>query len=225
VPKPLPAFHSCGKSNVQHNLAQPLLELNGCKFVQPAARILILDRRKASDRLADGRLFMDTLRRSFTRFVMLSAVGFGLVLATNGIARADSVAYNVSGTFSNGQQLSGQITWNTASHSVSNSILTLSSSTFNASCNGGCGAVFTSFWGAGSLSNSYEILAGVFLPNTSLFTLTVVGGGIRIMATNVSWARVVVPEAPIIVEMLIVLLGFAWLVKSGARRHFRNPLV
>jgi hypothetical protein len=65
---------------------------------------------------------MNTLRRSLTRLVVLWAVGVGLVLATNGIARADSVAYNISGTFSNGQQLSGQITWNTASHSVSSSI-------------------------------------------------------------------------------------------------------
>jgi len=168
---------------------------------------------------------MNTLRRSFTRLLVLCAVGCGLVLATNGIARADSIAYNVIGTFANGQQLSGQITWNTASHSVSNSILTLSGSTFNASCNGGCGAVFASFWGSGSLSSSYELLAGAFLPNSSLFTLTVVGGGLRIMATNVSWARVAVPEGPIIAEMLIVLLGFACLVKSGAHKHFRNPLV
>jgi hypothetical protein len=168
---------------------------------------------------------MNTLRRSFTRRVVLWAVGVGLVLATNGTARADSVAYNVSGTFSNGQRLNGQITWNTASHSVSNSILTLSSSTFSASCNGGCGLVFNSFWGTGSLSNSYETLAGAFLPNSSIFTLTVVGGGIRIMATNISWAKVAVPEGPIAAEMLIVLLGFAWLVKSASRSHFRNPLV
>src|SRR5262245_22542688 len=123
---------------------------------------------------------MNTLRRSFTRPVVLWAVGFGLVLATNGIARADSVAYNVSGTFSNGQKLSGQITWNNTSRSVSSSILTLSSSTFNASCNAGCGVVFSNFWGTGGLSNSYETLAGLFLPNSSIFTLTVLGGGLRI---------------------------------------------
>jgi hypothetical protein len=85
--------------------------------------------------------------------------------------------------------------------------------------------VFAGFGGTGSFSSSYDILAGAFVPNSSLFTLSVLGGGIRIMATNVSWARVVVPKGPIIAEMLIVLLGFAWLVKSGPRRHFRNPLV
>jgi len=143
--------------------------------------------------------------------------GCGLILAVNGVARADSIAYNVVGTFSNGQQLSGQITWNTQLRSVSSSILSLSNSTFSALCTSGCGAVFTSFWGTGSLSKSHETLAGAFLPSGSLFTLTVVGGGIRIMATNVSWAKVAVPEGPIISEMLIVLLGFAWLVKSGGQ--------
>jgi hypothetical protein len=172
---------------------------------------------------------MNTLRCSITRFVVLWAFGFGLIVAANGTARADSIAYNVLGTFSNGQKLSGQITWNSTSNSVTSSALSLSSSTFSTACSspaGGCGAVFAGFWGAGTLSNSYEILLGAFLPNSSLFTLTVTGsGGIRIMATNASWSRVAVPEEPIIAELLIVLMGFGWLVKSGALNQFRKPVV
>lgn len=169
---------------------------------------------------------MTTLRCSITRFMVLWALGFGLIVAANGTARADSIAYNVLGTFSNGQQLSGQITWNTALNSVTNSTLSLSSSTFSASCSspsGGCGAVFAGFWGAGTLSKSYEILLGALRPSSSLFALTVAGSeGIRIMATNVSWARVAVPEESIISELLIVLVGFGWLVKSGALSQFRK---
>lgn len=169
---------------------------------------------------------MKTYLRLIPRCVVLFALAFGLVIVASGIARADSIAYNVLGTFSNGQQLSGQITWNSASNSVTSSILSLSSSTFHATCSspsGGCGAVFASFWGAGPLSKTYEALAGVFLPNTSPFALTVAGGqGIKIMATNVSWARVAVPEESILAALLIVLMGFAWSVKSG---QFRTPVV
>jgi hypothetical protein len=165
---------------------------------------------------------MSTQRGSISRIVMLWALGFALILAVCGTVRADSIAYNVSGTFSNGQQLSGQITWSTASHSVISSILTLSASTLSMACTSRCGAVFQTFWGTGTLANSHEILAGVFLPNTSLFTLKVTGHGNQIMATNVSWARVAVPEEPISAELLIVLLGFAGLVKSGALRRFHR---
>jgi len=172
---------------------------------------------------------MSTLRCSSTPFGVLWALGFGLIVAASGTARADSIAYNVFGTFSNGQQLSGQITWNTASSSVTNSTLSLSNSTFHAACSssvGGCGAVFAGFWGAGTLSKSYEVLAGAFLPNSSLFALTVTGSeSIRIMATKVSWARVAVPEEPVIAELLIVLMGFGWLVKSGALSQSRKRLV
>jgi hypothetical protein len=85
--------------------------------------------------------------------------------------------------------------------------------------------VFAGFWGAGALAKSYEVLLGTFLPNSSLFALTVAGNaGIRIMATNVSWARVAVPERSILAELLIVLMGFVWLVKSGALSQCRKPV-
>ncbi len=86
--------------------------------------------------------------------------------------------------------------------------------------------MFAGFWGAGTLSKTYEALAGVFLPNGSPFTLTVAGGrGIKIMATNVSLTPVAVPEESILAELLIVLIGFAWSVKSGALSQFRTPVV
>ena len=172
---------------------------------------------------------MSSLRCSTARFVKLLALGFLLIIAASGIAGADSIAYNVLGTFTNGQQLSGQVTWNTASHSVTSSILLLSSSTFHATCgspSGGCGVVFAGFWGAGTLSKAYETLAGGFLPNTSIFALTVAGGqGIKIMTTNVSWARVAVPEESILTDLLIVLLMvFVWLLQSGAKCQLQNPV-
>jgi hypothetical protein len=158
--------------------------------------------------------------------VVLFALAFALTIVASGTARADSIAYNVLGTFSNGQQLSGQITWNSASNAVTSSTLSLSSSTFNAACSspsGGCGAVFAGFWGAGALAKSYEVLLGAFLPSKSLFTLTVAGNvGIRIMATNVSWARVAVPEESILAELLILPMGFVWLVKSRVYASFAS---
>ncbi len=169
---------------------------------------------------------MNTLRSSIRHFVVLSALGFGLMVAASGTARADSIAYNVLGTFSNGQQLSGQITWNNTSNSITSSNLSLSSSSFNTSCSssaGGCGAVFAGFWGTGTLAKSYEVLAGALLPNISLFALTVTSSqGIRIMAANVSWARVAMPEEPILAELLVVLMGLAVVVKSGVLRPVRK---
>jgi hypothetical protein len=45
------------------------------------------------------------------------------------------------------------------------------------------------------------------------------------MATNVSWSKVAVPEEPIIAELLIVLMGFGWLVKSGSLNQFLKRVV
>jgi hypothetical protein len=162
---------------------------------------------------------------SISRFVAPGLLAFGLIVVTSTPARADSIAYNVLGTFSNGQQLSGQITWNTVSHSVISSNLFLSGSTFSATCSSGCGAVFAGFWGAGTLSKSYEILVGAFLPNSSAFALTVTGRqGTQIFSTHASWAKVAVPEEPILSELLIVLMGLGWLASTGGLSQLRKPL-
>ena len=111
---------------------------------------------------------MNTSGCSISRFVALVLLAFGLIVVTSKTAWADSIAYNVLGTFSNGQQLSGQITWNTMSHSVTRSNLFLSGSTFSATCSSSCGAVFAGFWGAGTFSKSYEILVAHFFRTVQL---------------------------------------------------------
>jgi hypothetical protein len=49
--------------------------------------------------------------------------------------------------------------------------------------------------------------------------------GIKIMATKVAWARIAVPEEAISTELLVVLLGFAWLVGAGRVSQLRKSAV
>jgi hypothetical protein len=156
---------------------------------------------------------MKTLRGCFSKYALLLASALAVVLVACTAARADSVVYNVSGTFSNGQILTGQITWNSTLSSATSSVLTLSGSTLNAVCSspqGGCGAVLAGFWGTGNWSKSYEILLGGFLPKDSLFVLTLMNGsGIKILDTKLTWRVVAMPEEPLVADLLAVCAAFA----------------
>jgi len=99
-----------GCSTVQEGLAPAFPASEWLQTRATGAKILIPDRRRTSGTLTDGRLFYDrdTPLVHSLRGVVGRGCGCRLILTTNGIARADSIAYNVVGTFSNGQQLSGR---------------------------------------------------------------------------------------------------------------------
>jgi hypothetical protein len=156
-----------------------------------------------------------------SKYSLLLAFGLAVLLAVSTTASADSIVYNVSGTFSNYQQLTGQVTWNSTLSTVTNSVLSLSDSTFNSACSsakGGCGGVLAGFWGTGSFSNTYEILVGGLGPKDSIFELTLVNGsGIKFLDTTLSWSRVAVPDEPLGADLLIVLGAFALAVGPATR--------
>ena len=170
---------------------------------------------------------MKNHRDCLSKYALLWACGLVVLLAVSTTARADSIVYNVSGAFANGQQLTGQVTWNSTLSTVTGSVLTLSGSTFNQSCTFGCGAVLKGFWGTGSLSKSYEILVGGLQPNNSLFALTVYTGrgfkgqDFKIFDTRLSWSRVAVPEESLGADLL-VSAAFALMLPFGPLNRFRK---
>lgn len=169
---------------------------------------------------------MKNHRGRLLKYALLWACGLVVLLAVSTTARADLIIYNVSGAFSNGQQLTGQVTWNSTLSTVTGSVLTLSGSTFNQTCTSGCGAVLMGFWGTGSLSKSYEILMGGLLPSNSLFALTVYTGrgykghDFKIIDTNLSWSRVAVPEESLGADLLAVVAAFALMLPFGPLNRF-----
>ena len=169
---------------------------------------------------------MKNHRGCLLKYALLWACGLVVLLAVSTTARADLIIYNVSGAFSNGQQLTGQVTWNSTLSTVTGSVLTLSGSTFNQTCTSGCGAVLAGFWGTGSLSKSSEILMGGLLPNNSLFALTVYTGrgykghDFKVIDTNLSWSRVAVPEESLGADLLAVVAVFALMLPFGPLNWF-----
>jgi hypothetical protein len=153
---------------------------------------------------------------------MFWACGLAVLLAASTTAWANSLTFNVSGTFGNGQQLTGQVTWDTTLSTVTSSVLQLSGSTFNSICsspNGSCGGVSASFLGTGLLSG-FEMLQGGLLPKNSQFVLTLLNGShTQKLHTKVSWSAVPVPEEPLGADILAVLaLGLGFFPKRRFRR-------
>src|SRR5215472_965268 len=77
---------------------------------------------------------MKTFRSSCLQDALLWACGLFVLLAASTTASANSFTYNVSGTFGNGQQLTGQVTWDSTLSAVTGSVLQLSGSTFSSVC-------------------------------------------------------------------------------------------
>jgi hypothetical protein len=167
---------------------------------------------------------MKTCRCSCLQYPLFWACGLALLLAASTTAWANSLTFKVSGTFGNGQQLTGQVTWDSTLSTVTSSVLQLSGSTFNSVCsssNGTCGGVWASFLGTGLFSGS-EMLQGGLRPNNSQFVLTLLNGShAQKLHTKVSWSAVRVPEEPLgadlLVELAVLALGLRFLPKRRLR--------
>jgi hypothetical protein len=139
------------------------------------------------------------LLRSFSCLVVLA---FAL---SSPLAHADSVTYDVSGSFANGASLTGWV--NLTGTGISAYNLGLSNSTGSTSCTSSLGLCF----GVGNLFSTAqgpELLAGLLNPfGSSLLTLT--GPGFQFSATNVSWTAM--PEGSEVLMLVLAMLamGFA----------------
>jgi hypothetical protein len=140
------------------------------------------------------------LLRSFSCLVVLA---FAL---SSPLAHADSVTYDVSGSFANGASLTGWV--NLTGTGISAYNLGLSNSTGSTSCTsslGLCFGVLNTF----STTQGSELLAGLLNPfGSSLLTLT--GPGFQFSVADVSW-NVAMPEGSEVLMLVLAMLamGFA----------------
>jgi hypothetical protein len=163
---------------------------------------------------------MSLVSRVTKRGLLFVALSFALVLAATPPAKADSMSlYNVSGMFSNGQQLSGQISVSSLGIVTAYS-LNLSGASNSASCSGFCSIAAGQF----NTSGGAATFAGVFLPSNSLFTLTYWGSrGLTTLTTSLSWSAKAVPEELSLLQAMIILLtlGLAFVSQKNRLASLR----
>ncbi|MBS1851216.1 MAG: hypothetical protein JST79_09915 [Acidobacteria bacterium] len=129
-----------------------------------------------------------------------------LVVCLVGVqAKADSVNYNLSANFSNGQQLTGQVVWDSTLNLATAYSFNLSNTTGTASCSsvwGLCSIVLNSFDGSKPV-----LLAGLLSPGESVLYITS-GLWSTFSTTQINWSRVAVsvPEESALIELLCVML-------------------
>jgi hypothetical protein len=137
-------------------------------------------------------------------------LGLAVICFATTQAKANSVAYDVGGTFSSGsysQYFGGQVTWDNSSNRVTAYTLSLGSTVLT--CSGSCTAVFKILSGPGYAG----VLAGAFNPYLSPFTLSMLNSsGAYFMATNMSWSYASVPEGSGLAELLCVLAALAFMI-------------
>jgi hypothetical protein len=142
--------------------------------------------------------------------LLLRSLGSLAVLAvvlSSPLAHADSVTYDVTGSFANGASLSGWVDWSNTG--ISSYSLGLSNSSGTAQCASsaidGCAGVLDLF----STSNGPELLAGLLNPFGSSF-LTLTGPGFQFSTTgNVSWVAVPEGSEGVMLILAMLALGFA----------------
>ena len=138
------------------------------------------------------------------RLALLAAVVVFLGFAVS--AKADSITYDLSGTFSTGHKLSGSLVWDSSRDVITSYFLTLNSMNNSASCNSNQGTcTFVSDLFSGPKSSVF--LFGVLNPKDTVFDLFVWAGGPlpRFSNANVCWTPMSVPEGPVGPGLLIVL--------------------
>ena len=131
------------------------------------------------------------------------ALGLVLALAATPSAKADTLSYfNVSGAFSNGQQLSGQISFNSFGI-VTGYSLNLTGASNTLSCSGFCAV-------AGGIFNSASgnaLFSGAFSTFGSLGTITFGNWwSPTTLTTKLSLSATSVPEEPALLQVMLVLL-------------------
>jgi hypothetical protein len=128
---------------------------------------------------------MNLFSRETKKSLLFVALVLVLAFAATPSAKADAMSlYNVSGMFSNGQQLSGQISVNSFGIVTAYS-LNLTGASNTASCSGLCSLALGTFNMGGSTAG----FAGLCLPSNSVLSLSF--GGLRgntTLTTNLSWS-------------------------------------
>jgi hypothetical protein len=170
---------------------------------------------------------MSFRRKSQVRYAVLLMCGIALLVGSSLPAKASSIPYSVWGSFSNGQQLSGQVAWNTVTRRITGYTLSLSSTVGPASCAlpfGLCTFAPAQFSGTGALAGSSLWLAGIFNPKLPTFVLTIYGpNGLSVLTTKLAWSTPVsMPEGPAEAELLVVLAAMGCLLPFSPllrRRH------
>ena len=142
--------------------------------------------------------------------LLFRSLGTLVVLAlvfSSPLAHADSVTYDLSGSFANGASLSGWANW--TGSGISAYSLSLSNSTDTAQCSsslGACLGVASAF----STSKGPELLLGFLNPNGPSL-LTLLGPGLQMPSSaTVSW-NVAMPEGSEVLMLVLAMLvlGFA----------------
>ena len=155
-----------------------------------------------------------SLSSRVTRGLLFVALVVGLAVAATPSAKADTMSlYNVSGLFSNGSQLSGQISVNNWGI-VTKYSLHLTGASNTASCSGLCSLALGTF----NLANGTAGFAGLFAPSNSLFALTFGGTRITTLTTRLSWSTTSVPEEPPLLQALLALFAMGLIVLTQKDR-------
>jgi PEP-CTERM motif len=111
----------------------------------------------------------------FTQRLVVAGLFAALLAAGSVTARADSITYDVMGTYSNGLTLSGQYVWDDSIAGATSYLLNLDSTTGPATCSDPSGALCTAsfalFEGTGSLNTSIVFVLSLLDPSNPIFTL------------------------------------------------------
>jgi hypothetical protein len=154
---------------------------------------------------------MRLIAMRYLKVVWLALATSAILLIPSVQAKADSVtSYDVSTTFSNGQQLSGVVSWDSTTGSASSYTLSLTGTSKSDSCSSSgwtsCTNVWDAYTGTGTYSNDSEWLTGYLTPTSPQFTLTVWGwgwGNYNSYCSNLTWTPVAMPEPSSMIELLV----------------------
>jgi hypothetical protein len=109
------------------------------------------------------------------RRLVVAGLFAALLGAGSVTARADSITYDVMGTYSNGLNFSGQYVWDDGIGGATSYLLNLDSTTGPATCSDPTGALCTAsfavFEGTGSLNTSIVFVLSLLDPSNPIFTL------------------------------------------------------
>jgi hypothetical protein len=159
------------------------------------------------------------MRQMKSQFVHWTLLALFVVCLTGVQAKADSVNYNLSAIFSNGQQLTGQVVWDSTLNLATGYSFNLSNATGTASCSsvwGLCSVVLNGFGGSNPV-----ILAGLLSPGSSVLYISNIWT--TFSASQINWSPVsaAVPEESALIELFCVMLTLVFVGRRATIFGFR----
>ncbi|HEY1264455.1 MAG TPA: hypothetical protein VGF06_13095 [Terriglobales bacterium] len=163
--------------------------------------------------------------RAFARRSALWAIALVMVaIAGSASAKADSITYDVTATFSNGLTFSGDYVWDNGLGAATGYLFNLTNTAAPASCSDATGTLCTFsyalFDGTGSFAGTIEAVLSLLDPHTPQFSLAILdaqGNQIGELETVNPTPTVHVPEPA---ETGLLVLGMVLL--AGAFRRART---